>query len=150
MSPATYKLLADSLVLIHFVFVVFVVVGAVPSLRWRWVPIVHLPAVAWAVFAMGTNRICPLTPLENDLREKAGEVAYAGGFVEHYITPVLYPRGLTDEAQTLIAVGVLLLNLACYSLLIWRRLRGRRWKPGSDNSSNDAATASRTAGKQRA
>jgi hypothetical protein len=127
MEPATYKLLADLVVAIHFAFVCFVVLGGLLVVRWRWIAVAHLPAVTWVVFAMSTNRICPLTPLENDLRLQAGQAAYAGGFVDHYIVPVLYPEGLTDEAQWLIAVGIFCLSVTCYSLAVlrWRRSRQR-------------------------
>ena len=84
-------LLADLVVILHLSFVLFVVFGGLLVLRWPRLAWVHLPAAAWGVAIEFTGGICPLTPLENWLREKAGEIGYADGFTEHYILPVLYP-----------------------------------------------------------
>ena len=88
-----YRVLADCLVLLHLAFVVFVVAGGVlilwrPSLRW-----IHLPAAAWGALIEFTGWICPLTPWEQALRLKAGQVGYAGGFIAHYRLSILYPTG---------------------------------------------------------
>lgn len=152
MEPATYKLLADLIVVIHFAFVCFVVLGGLLVVRWRWIALAHVPAVTWVVFAMSTNRICPLTPLENELRLEAGQAAYEGGFVDHYIVPVLYPEGLTDQTQWLIAVGIFVLSVMCYTLAGWRWRRARQRRAAvaaaeapadptdvSDNASNTHA-----------
>jgi hypothetical protein len=64
--------------------------------------------------------ICPLTPLENRLRQLGGEAGYAGGFVEHYVLPVIYPLGLTREWQIALGLGVAALNLAAY-VCWWRK-----------------------------
>jgi hypothetical protein len=66
--------------------------------------------------------ICPLTPLENSLRRSAGEAGYSGGFIEHYLLPVIYPGGLTREVQLTLAAGVVAVNLVVY-LFAWRRQR---------------------------
>lgn len=129
MKPETYKLLADAIVVCHFAFVLFVFLGALLVLRWRWVAILHLPAVAWVTYVETSGAICPLTPMENGFLEKAGEVAYAGGFVDHYIIPILYPVGLTPDIQYRLALILLLLTLRCYEVVavrtIWRRRRRR-------------------------
>ena len=119
-----WRALADLVILIHLAFVVFVIVGGFFVSRWRWLPWVHLPAVAWAVILEFSGRICPLTPLENLLRQASGEAGYAGGFLEHYLVQVVYPVGLTPEIQTYIGIGVLLINGIAYSV-VWRgRTRG--------------------------
>ena len=90
-----YRWLADATVALHFAFIVFVVSGGFLVLRdgvWAWL---HLPAVAWVAWLEFTGAICPLTPLENALRVRAGEAGYAGGFIDHYLVPVIYPAGLT-------------------------------------------------------
>lgn len=115
--------LADAVVLFHLLFVAFAVGGGLLAFRWRWIPWLHLPALGWAAFVEFTGRICPLTPLENHLRAAAGAEAYAGGFVEHYLLPVLYPAGLTRELQWALGAGLVAFNLAVYALLAWRRLR---------------------------
>src|SRR5512144_911769 len=94
-----YQRLADLVVVIHFAFVLFVVLGAFLVLRWPRLAWVHLPAAVWGVLIEYAGWICPLTPLEHWLRRAAGESGYEGGFVEHYIIPVLYPLGLTRMTQ---------------------------------------------------
>jgi hypothetical protein len=115
-----FALLAGLIVLVHLAFVVFAASGALLALRWRWVPWVHVPAVAWAAYIEFAGGICPLTPLENDLRAMAGLDYYSGDFVARYLFPVLYPNGLTREAQFTIGAVVLIVNLVLYGWL-WRR-----------------------------
>lgn len=118
------RLLADLLVVAHLVFIVFVVAGGLVVLRWPRVAWLHLPAVAWGIYAEATATVCPLTPLENLWRRQAGDAGYAGGFVEHYLVPLIYPAGLTPRLQLAIAVFVALVNLAIYAAA-WRSWRKR-------------------------
>jgi len=111
-----WRALADLVLLIHFAFIVFVIVGGFFASRWRWLPWVHLPAVAWAVVLECLGWICPLTPLENLLRQASGEAGYAGGFLEHYLVQVVYPEALTPEIQIFIGLGVLLINGLAYGV----------------------------------
>jgi hypothetical protein len=112
-----YRLLADFVIAIHFAFIAFALAGAL-LLLWRrvprWFAAVHVAAAAWASFVMFTGRICPLTPLENHLRRLGGEAGYSGGFIERYLTAVIYPDGLTREIQIGLGAGVALLNVAIY------------------------------------
>jgi hypothetical protein len=121
MSPGFYKFLADALVVFHISFVGFVLFGATIVLRWRRAMWLHLPAVAWGIFVELSHHICPLTPLENRLRSWGGTATYQGGFVNHYIMPVLYPRGLTHGMQVALAIVILVLNCAAYGWLIASR-----------------------------
>ncbi|MEW6707241.1 MAG: DUF2784 domain-containing protein [Pseudomonadota bacterium] len=121
-----HRLAADAIVLLHLAFIVFVMLGALLALRWRWVVLVHLPAAAWGVFVELTGRICPLTPAENALRVKAGQSGYSESFVEHYLLPVLYPEGLTAGVQLALAGAVLVVNAAIYAWL--HRLRRLPWQ----------------------
>jgi hypothetical protein len=118
-----WRLLADAVVLFHLAFVAFAVAGGLLVLRWRWVALLHLPALAWAAFVEFTGRICPLTPLENTLRAAAGEAGYAGGFVEHYLLPMLYPADLTRELQWTLGTGLVLFNVAVYAAVCWQARR---------------------------
>jgi Protein of Unknown function (DUF2784) len=100
--------------------VVFATLGGLLALRWPRVAWLHLPAVAWGVAVELTGWICPLTPLEVSLRESAGGEGYAGGFLDRYLVPLLYPSALTRRDQWLLAAGLLLLNLAVYGLVLRR------------------------------
>jgi hypothetical protein len=115
-----FALLAGLIVLIHLAFVVFAASGALLALRWSWIPWVHVPAAAWAAYIEFSGGICPLTPLEHELRARAGLGYYGGDFVAQYLFPVLYPDGLTREAQFVIGGVVLVVNLVLYGWL-WRR-----------------------------
>ncbi|MGB5817326.1 MAG: DUF2784 domain-containing protein [Thermoanaerobaculia bacterium] len=113
-----YRLLADLVVLVHLAFVVWVVLGGLLALRWRWVVWLHLPAAIWGALIEFGGWICPLTPLENWLRCQGGEEGYVGGFIQHYLVPVIYPTGLTREIQIALGVGVVLFNLVVYTLIV--------------------------------
>lgn len=122
------RLGADMVVLLHAAFIAFVVLGgllALRDVRWAWL---HLPAAAWGAYAEITATVCPLTPLENALRQRAGGAGYDGGFVEHYLIPLIYPAGLTPAHQRWIGVLVIAVNLAAYAFVLWRRY-GRRESP---------------------
>ena len=116
-----WSLLADCLVVIHFAFTTFVVLGGFLTWRWRWLAFVHLPALAWGCWVEVSHSICPLTPLENQLRDLAGEPPYSGGFLAHYLVRVLYPPALTWRIQWLLAGLLLLLNVAAYAGYYRRR-----------------------------
>lgn len=121
-----YGLLADLLVLAHLAFVVFVVIGGLAALRWPKVAWAHLPAAGWGALIELTGWVCPLTPLENRFRGMAGEAGYPGGFVEHYILPILYPGALTREIQVALGVAVVVVNVAVYAVVLGRRRRKPR------------------------
>ena len=125
-----YRLLAGAVVVLHLGFVLFVAAGGLLVWRWRRLAWAHLPALAWGVWIELSGGICPLTPLENDLRRLGGEAAYCGDFVGHYLLPVLYPEGLDRGIQAALAAGVLALNAGVY----WRVLRQpQRLSPGPAN-----------------
>ena len=114
------RVLADAVVVFHLAFIAFVLAGGVLVITWRRrVAWLHLPAVAWAAYAEFTATICPLTPLENALRLRAGQSGYEGGFVEHYLIPIIYPAGLTPNAQGVLGAVVIAVNLVFYAIA-WR------------------------------
>jgi hypothetical protein len=119
-----YRLLADAVLLAHAAFVVFVVLGGLLVLRWPRLAWIHLPVVTWGAGIEFAGAICPLTPLENRWRAIAGEQGYSGGFVEHYVFGLLYPEGLTRNAQLALGLLVLVVNATVYTVA-WRR-RARR------------------------
>lgn len=111
---------AAAVLALHLVFIVFALVGAVLAARWRWLPLVHLPAAAWGFFIEISGKVCPLTYLENDLRQRAGQAGYRESFIEHYLLNVIYPSGLTREVQFALAGVVLVVNAAIYTWLMFR------------------------------
>src|SRR6058998_2037367 len=120
-----YHQLADVVLVVHFAFLAFVVVGGALVLRWARVAWLHLPAALWGVLIEFFGWICPLTPLEIALRHRAGEAAYSGGFVAHYIMRVLYPEGLTHGVQVVLGLLVLALNGIVYAAVVVRARRRR-------------------------
>jgi hypothetical protein len=118
-----YRFAADGLVLFHLLFIVFVLFGGLLVLKWRAVAWWHVPAAAWGMAVEFFHLPCPLTDWENRLRHAAGHSGYGGGFIEHYIWPVIYPTGLTPTIQNWLALGVLLVNLLVYYRVInqWTR-----------------------------
>lgn len=119
----SWRLAADAVLILHLGFILFVVLGGLLALRWRWMPWLHLPAVTWAVLLEFCGWICPLTPLENALRQEAGQAGYPGGFIEHYLLPVIYPAGLTRDMQWLLGSLALAINGIVYGVVFWRRRR---------------------------
>ncbi len=119
-----YRLLADAVVLAHTAFVGFVVLGGFLARRWSWLAWLHLPCAVWGAVIEYQGWVCPLTPLENALRRRAGLEGYAGGFVEHYVLPTLYPAGLTRPLQAVLGTLVVVVNLIAYGVLLRRALRG--------------------------
>ncbi len=121
-----YRLLADAVLIVHLAFIAFVVLGGILVLHRSWVAWLHLPAVAWGAWIEFTGRICPLTPLEIGLRARGGEATYSGGFIERYITALIYPDGLDRHHQIVLGTFVLVLNAAIYGWAVWRRTRPSR------------------------
>jgi hypothetical protein len=120
-----YRVLADLVLVVHLAFVLFVVLGGLLVLRWPRLAWLHVPAAVWGVLIEYTGWICLLTPLENSLRERGGGAGYSGGFIEHYIQPVLYPAGLTRGTQIVLGSLALLVNLTAYGVVVARRGRFR-------------------------
>ena len=121
MTLGLAHVLATLVVLAHVAFIAFVIFGGFLVLRRRKLAYVHLAAVAWAIYVEWVGVICPLTPVENSLRAAAGLEAYAGDFVAEYVFPVLYPEGLTRNAQLVIGAAVLAINAGIYTVLLRQR-----------------------------
>jgi len=121
-----YRALADLVLVVHLTFVLFVVLGGLLVLRWPRAAWLHIPAAIWGVMIEYTGWICPLTPLENSFRARGGEMGYSGGFIEHYIQPLLYPAGLTRGTQIVLGSFVLLLNLGAYGILLTKGKKPHR------------------------
>ncbi|MBK5511729.1 DUF2784 domain-containing protein [Pseudomonas sp. TH15] len=116
-----YRIAADGLVLFHLLFILFVLFGGLLVLKWRHLIWWHLPAAAWGVIVEVFHLTCPLTYWENLMREAAGQTVYGGGFVEHYVLPVIYPAGLTPQIQLALGSVVLAINLLVYGRMFRAR-----------------------------
>jgi Protein of Unknown function (DUF2784) len=115
-----HRLLADLIVLLHLFFILFVIGGGLLALYRERIVLLHLPAVLWGIYIEFSGNICPLTPLENHYRSLAGREGYPGGFIEHYLPPIIYPSGLTHEIQIFLGLFVLVVNLIVYFFLLRR------------------------------
>ena len=120
-----YRLAADAMVLLHLGFILFVLLGGLLVLRWPRLAWLHVPAATWSMAVEFLHLYCPLTPLENRLRALAGDNGYDGGFIEHYLIPLIYPASLTEATQVILGLVVLAINLPPYLLLLRRVLRSR-------------------------
>lgn len=120
------SLAADAVLLLHGVFILFVVAGGLLALRWPLAAAVHLPCAAWGAYIEFSGGICPLTPLEQRLRAAAGEAGYSGGYIEHYLLPLIYPAGLTPTVQIVLGSAVIVINVAVYGLVLRRRRTAAR------------------------
>ncbi|MFP5246131.1 MAG: DUF2784 domain-containing protein [Thermoanaerobaculia bacterium] len=105
---------ATAIALLHLLFIFFVLFGAFLVLKWPKLMWIHLPAAAWGVLIEFCGFWCPLTRWENHFLQQAGRAGYDGGFVAHYIMPVIYPPGLTRGLEIAIGLFVLLLNAGIY------------------------------------
>ncbi len=117
----TYRIIADLIVLIHFGFILFVVAGGFLVIKWQKVSFLHIPAVIWGVLIEFAGTICPLTPLENKFRLAGGEAGFSGGFIDKYITSLIYPEGLTRGVQILLGFVVIVINISIYGYLLRKR-----------------------------
>lgn len=115
-----YRLLADAVLILHLLFIGFVVFGGLFARRSPWVALAHIPAACWGAFIEVTGGLFPLTVMEVEFRHCAGDAGYSGSFIEHYLLPVIYPVGLTRDIQFGLAGFVILINVAIYGALVYR------------------------------
>lgn len=116
-------MVADAVVVVHLAFVLFVMLGGLLAVRWPWIMWLHVPAALWGVLIEFAGWICPLTPLENYLRQQSGAAGYRGDFIAHYLLPVLYPTGLTRRSQVALGLLALIVNAGVYTLIFLRHRR---------------------------
>lgn len=115
-----WRALADAVLVLHLLFIAFALAGGLLAFWRRWIVLLHLPAMGWAALVEFNGWMCPLTPLENRLRAAGGAAGYEGGFIEHYLLPLIYPASLTQQLQWWLGGGLLAFNAVVY-LLLWRR-----------------------------
>jgi hypothetical protein len=118
MSADVFRAAADLVVMMHAAFALFVVLGGFLVLWRRGLAWVHLPAAIWGVLVEFGGWVCPLTPLENHLRQRGGGQGYQGQFIEHDVLPLLYPSNLTRGGQIVLGVSALAVNVLVYTLVV--------------------------------
>ncbi|TVR67589.1 MAG: DUF2784 domain-containing protein [Gemmatimonadales bacterium] len=116
-----YRILADITLVVHFGFILFVVLGGLLVAWKRWIAWIHIPMALWGALITFIGWTCPLTPLENHLRRLGGEAGYTGGFIEHYLISVIYPQGIGEAGWIALGVGVVAINLLIYGWILRRR-----------------------------
>jgi hypothetical protein len=121
-----YLILADLVVLVHFAFILFVTLGGSLVFKWRWITSLHIPSAFWGALIEFEGWVCPLTPLENRLRDVGGGLGYGQDFIEHYLMPIIYPPALSRRVQLTLGAGVVLINGLIYAWLLLRCLRRQR------------------------
>ena len=129
-----YHALANLVIIVHLAFVIFAALGGFLALKWRSLAWIQVPAFLWGALVELAGWVCPLTPLENWLREQGGGLVYRADFIEHYILPLLYPDILTRSLQIFLGLLVLSVNLGLYGWILWRtaqkQARGKSTSPG--------------------
>jgi hypothetical protein len=123
-----WRALADLTLVTHLAFILFVGLGGLLVVRWPRLAWLHLPVATWGAAITFGGWVCPLTPLENHFRRLGGRTQYTEGFIEHYLVPLIYPRGIPEGGWLALGVGVIVVNAVFYG---WVVLRGRRSDPGS-------------------
>ncbi|MBA3014157.1 MAG: DUF2784 domain-containing protein [Proteobacteria bacterium] len=138
----TYLILADSVLVLHLLFIGFVIFGGFLVLRTPRIALLHIPAACWGAYIELSGKICPLTPLEVEFRRAAGDSGYSESFVEHYLIPIIYPPGLTRGIQFWLAGLVIVINALIYGISLYRkrsrRVASKNHRPLNKHRSSDA------------
>ncbi|WP_110686539.1 DUF2784 domain-containing protein [Salinicola aestuarinus] len=121
-----YRVMADAVLILHLGFILWVLLGALAVWQRPWLALCHLPACVWGTLVELNAWLCPLTPLENRLRQWGGEAGIGESFIAHYLLPILYPTGLTPAIQWWLGVIVVALNGGLYAAMLYRRWQRRR------------------------
>lgn len=117
-----FHLFADLVLILHLLFIIFVILGGFTVLLWQRMIWIHIPCVIWGVLLEINSWICPLTYIENYFRRSAGEDSYSIDFIQQYLVPIVYPRGLEPDYQIILGILLVLINIIIY-LFIWYQSR---------------------------
>ena len=123
-AGSLYSGLAVSVLVLHALFILWVVLGAFlvwsrPVLRW-----LHIASLVWGILTDVLYWPCPLTFAENALEQRAGIQPYQGGFLLHYLDKLIYPD-ISPNVLTIAALIVCALNLGFYTWRLWAGQRIR-------------------------
>ena len=114
-----YEFLAKIVLIIHLLFIFFVVFGAFSCLISNKFFYLHLVALSWGIYIEFTSSICPLTYLENWLLILDQASFYDDGFIENYILKIIYPEGITPNVQMILGFLLIILNALFYTLIFY-------------------------------
>ena len=109
-----YRLAAELTLILHLLFIIFILFGGLLALRksfWIWL---HIPTMLWGLWVEWAGWLCPLTPLENYFRRRASSHEYPESFIEHYLISIIYPEQLTVSLQWVLGGILLTVNLLIY------------------------------------
>ena len=113
-----YDLAADLILIVHFVFILFVVFGALLFFVIKKIVFIHIPALIWGSYIELTHSICPLTYLENWFLDKANLTIYSEGFIQNYLVPIVYPADLTKDLQIYLGITLIVVNIIIYGFIL--------------------------------
>ncbi len=116
-----YEFLATLTLIIHFLFIIFVIFGGLLFFIKPWILFFHIPAFIYGVYVELTQSICPLTYLENYFLTKANLASYSTSFIQNYLYAIIYPINLTKEIQISLAIALLIINGIIYGFIIKRK-----------------------------
>ena len=117
-----YEIAANLILIVHFIFILFVVFGALLFFVSTKIIFIHVPAVIWGSYIELTNSICPLTYLENWFLKKSNKTTYSEGFIQNYLVPIVYPMNLTKDLQIYLGIALIVVNIIIY-VFIFNKLK---------------------------
>tara|TARA_A100001037_G_scaffold259136_1_gene246745 strand:+ start:157 stop:525 length:369 start_codon:yes stop_codon:yes gene_type:complete len=115
-----YEFLANLTLVIHLIFILFVVFGGLFFFIFSKIVYIHLPALIWGIYIELTGSICPLTHLENWFLNKGELSTYSSSFIQNYLLPIIYPQNLTSKIQIYLGIGLIIINFLIYGLILFK------------------------------
>tara|TARA_Y100000766_G_scaffold256927_1_gene244060 strand:- start:476 stop:838 length:363 start_codon:yes stop_codon:yes gene_type:complete len=112
-----YELFANLTLIVHLIFILFVIFGGLLFFIFSKVFYIHFPALLWGIYIELTNSVCPLTYLENWFLNKAELATYSNGFINNYLYPIIYPEGLTNNIQIYLGITLIVINILIYGFI---------------------------------
>ena len=111
---------ANLTLIVHFAFILFVVLGALLFFVSTKIVFIHIPAFIWGSYIELTHSICPLTYLENWFLHKANLTTYSEDFIQNYLVSIIYPTNLSKDLQIYLGIAIIVVNMIIYGFIISR------------------------------
>ena len=115
-----YEIAANLTLIVHFAFILFVVLGALLFFVSTKIVFIHIPAFIWGSYIELTHSICPLTYLENWFLHKANLTTYSEDFIQNYLVSIVYPTNLSADLQIYLGIAIIVVNMIIYGFIISR------------------------------